>query len=201
MVIRREISCICQWALFLAAVVLICSLSVAQEKFDPNGINCDGWRKRDLGLGQAGMNICAMRDANAARKRLAQLVDELRKKLLNEAKKFGTNEAVQWQRLAQTQKVWEQFIAKVCEWESGFFEGGSVRPAVQGLCIADHATERIEHLRNFLCWGEQMQEECPRSRAYANDTNTDLTPRSSRQRATTNLTPPTPTGPPAAADR
>ena len=197
----KRIQAISLCGLFLAAVVLVCSFSIAQDRFDPDKINCEGWRKKDLGLGQAGMNICAIRDANAARKKLAQLVEELRKKLLSEAKKFGTNEAMQWQRLAETQKIWEQFVAKDCEWESGFFEGGSVQPMIQAGCIAGQTTDRTEHLRNFLCWGEQMSEECPRSRAYARDAKADLPSPSSRQRATTNPMTPSRTAPPAAADR
>jgi uncharacterized protein YecT (DUF1311 family) len=165
MVTRNKLHASSLCGLLLAAVMPICSFSIAQERFNPDTINCDGWRQ--LGLDNMGETVCAMRDASAARKKLAQLLEELRNKFASEAKKFGTNEAMQWERLAQSQKIWEAFVEKDCEWETGFLEGGSMQPKIEALCIADNTTQRVEHLRNFLCWGEQNSKECPRSRAYA----------------------------------
>lgn len=110
------------------------------------------------------MNICAMRDADAARKKLVALIEELRVKLLQDQTKLGTPAARQWQRLEQNQRSWEQLSQKDCEWESAFFDGGSMQPMVESLCIMRQTKERIDRLRVFLC--EAYSGECLRSQAY-----------------------------------
>jgi uncharacterized protein YecT (DUF1311 family) len=152
---------------FLTAGLLISSSPTAQEKSGWDSINCAGWQKTDLGLGQMGMTICASRDADAARKKLSQLLAELHSKFLTNAKKFPiikNSEQAQVKRLTQSQNSWEQFVTQACEWESAFYEGGSMQPMVNSLCIADYTTDRIEHLRRFLC--DDMRD-CSRARAYA----------------------------------
>jgi hypothetical protein len=100
------------YPLFLTVLIFVYSSANAQDRRNPNKIDCEGWTKKDLNLCQMGMNECAIRDANAAQKKLTQLISELRATFLANQKKFGTSEMLRWQQLEQSQKSWEQSYRK-----------------------------------------------------------------------------------------
>jgi len=125
---------------------------------------CSDWMRKKLS--QTEMNICSAKDAEAERARLERLLQELRNNF-----KAGKDER-QWKRLEGNQKDWEQWVRNDCQWESDFFEGGSIQPMVSSLCIANAAANRIDRLRIFLCEGAGMTGECDRSRAYSIENET-----------------------------
>jgi uncharacterized protein YecT (DUF1311 family) len=111
---------------------------------------------REGGQTQFQMNVCAGQKADAAKKRLAALVAELDGNIRPQAR----------QALVRIQARWVELRDSDCEWERGFFEGGSVAPLVYASCIASQTELRIDRLKLFLCEGAGMTGPCDASRKY-----------------------------------
>jgi uncharacterized protein YecT (DUF1311 family) len=139
-----------------AVVILLVQTGFSQAASAPD--ICAEWMSKPLS--QRDMNICARQAADTERARLQRLLDELRRKLTAE------KDQRQWQRLENLQKDWEQFARTDCNWESGFFEGGSMQPMINSLCMANATANRIDRLRIFLCEGEGTKGECKEAQAY-----------------------------------
>lgn len=52
--------------------------------------------------------------------------------------------------LREAQRAWIRFRDAECELQSSEFEGGSMRPAVHALCLADLSKKRAEALEDML---------------------------------------------------
>lgn len=144
-------------ALVSGAVIVTCTMVLAQHADDAEALDCTRWMSKNLS--QTEMNTCAERDAHQNKERLKALVEELRRKL-------GPHEPEQWSGLETNQKAWEAFVEQDCRWESAFFERGSAQPMVHANCIADATARRIDRLSIFLCEGGGMTGPCPESKRY-----------------------------------
>jgi len=98
----------------------------------------------------------AARGADASKRRLASLLQELEPKLDSKAR----------QELRVIQAQWERLRGKDCEWERGLFEGGSIAPTVYWSCVQARTQERIDRLKILLCEGAGMTGPCEASRKY-----------------------------------
>jgi len=105
---------------------------------------------------QAEMNKCAVNNAEQAKRRLGQLIQEL-------AAKMGAD---QYARLLAIEAKWERLAKEHCTWDADFFAGGSVRPMWYATCLARQYGERIDALRIGLCEGHGMTGECEASLRY-----------------------------------
>jgi len=54
-----------------------------------------------------------------------------------------------------------------CQWQSSFFEGGSIQPTERSTCLSSVIWNRIDELRLNLCEGRGMTGECAASKKYA----------------------------------
>ncbi len=55
------------------------------------------------------------------------------------------------QQLANNQEIWTRLKEQDCEWVASFFEGGSMAPMQQRLCMAACNQKRIDFLKNAYC--------------------------------------------------
>ncbi|TAG62574.1 MAG: DUF1311 domain-containing protein [Oscillatoriales cyanobacterium] len=76
----------------------------------------------------------------AADKKLNQVYQQLQPKLNSKQK----------QRLIVAQRSWLKFRDESCDYEAGYFEGGSVAPSIYGYCRARVTKERIKDLEGYL---------------------------------------------------
>ena len=117
----------------------------------PESVDCN-----QGGTTQYEMNVCAARAAEESTSKLQALLDELQVNL----------EPSERDELQGIQKVWEAYRERDCRWEGGFFEGGSVAPAVYAYCIKARTDERVDRLKILLCEGAGMTGPCKASEKY-----------------------------------
>jgi uncharacterized protein YecT (DUF1311 family) len=89
---------------------------------------------------QTEMNICAGKAFEAADAVLNQVYQKLRS-MLDEAEKAQLKEA---------QTAWLKYRDANCEFVSGQFEGGTMRPMVHAGCLADVTKNRTAELRTQI---------------------------------------------------
>jgi uncharacterized protein YecT (DUF1311 family) len=103
---------------------------------------------------QTDMNECAARLFQWSDARLQRLLVAL----------ADTTRGDPLQPLADVQIAWEHFRETQCEWELNNFQGGSMGPMAEALCLADVTERRIDELKGFLCGpGGGI---CPESHIY-----------------------------------
>jgi uncharacterized protein YecT (DUF1311 family) len=68
-------------------------------------------------------------------------------------------DSVQLPHLREAQRAWIRLRDADCELEAAAFEGGSIRPMIELMCLADETRRRAAFLREFLpAEAEQMAE-------------------------------------------
>lgn len=104
---------------------------------------------------QSEMNGCYAREAERVRELLAALLLELEKRHPKES-----------QELQRVQATWTTFRDAHCNWQAQFFDGGTIKPTIHSVCMADISWDRIEALKLDLCEGAGMTGPCEASRRY-----------------------------------
>ena len=89
---------------------------------------------------QVEMNLCAVRDFDAADAEMNRVYTRLRAAL----------DAEERPRLVEVQRAWLRFRDLQCAFESADFEGGSMRPFLHSSCMAGLTTERTRQLAAML---------------------------------------------------
>ncbi len=107
-------------------------------------------------LTQFDMNKCASEAADAAHHQLDALLDELHSHM----------SVAQYQELPSVQAKWEQIVQEHCQWEAGFFTGGSIQPMWLAGCQEKQYRQRIGALRFDLCEGHGLTGECEAAAKY-----------------------------------
>jgi uncharacterized protein YecT (DUF1311 family) len=86
---------------------------------------------------QAEMNICAANEYKAADAALNRVYQQLVAKL----------EAEEKVQLKEAQNAWIKYRDANCEFVADQYKGGSIRPMILGLCLADVTSRRTTELR------------------------------------------------------
>lgn len=107
-------------------------------------------------LTQMGINGCWQAQMEASDHRLTALLGDLEQVLT-------TAELAQ---LRSVQRLWLDYRRRHCQWQAGFFAGGSIRPMVYASCADGLTWERIAALKFNLCEGQGMTGACEASQRY-----------------------------------
>ena len=86
---------------------------------------------------QAAMNICAGQEYKTADTALNRVYQQLVAKLESEEK----------DQLKQAQTAWIKYRDTNCEFVADQYKGGSIRPMIYGLCLADVTRNRTSELK------------------------------------------------------
>ena len=89
---------------------------------------------------QAEMNICAGKEYQTADASLNRVYQQL-VAMLDSAEK---------DQLKQAQTAWIKYRDANCEFVGDQYKGGSIRPMIYGLCLADVTRNRTAELRNQI---------------------------------------------------
>ena len=89
---------------------------------------------------QAEMNICAGKEYQAADAELNQTYRKLVSMLDDEEKS----------QLKGAQNAWLKYRDANCEFVADQYKGGSIRPTISGLCLADMTRNRTAELKNQI---------------------------------------------------
>lgn len=89
---------------------------------------------------QADMNICWGKEYKAADATLNQVYGQLMRKL-DEAEKT---------QLKQVEAAWLKYRDANCEFVGDQYKGGSMRPMIVAICLADTTRNRTVELRNQI---------------------------------------------------
>jgi len=118
--------------LFLLLCTLVSGYAFAQgtKKADP----CTNAQS------QAEMNDCAGKEYKAADAVLNQVYRQLVAKLDDEEKS----------QLKEAQTAWLKYRDLNCDFVADQYKGGTIRPTIHGLCLADVTKNRTTELRNQI---------------------------------------------------
>src|SRR6266550_585350 len=94
---------------------------------------------------QAEMNICWGKEYKAADATLNQVYGQLMRKL-DEADKA---------QLKQVESAWLKYRDANCEFVADQYKGGTIRPMIEAMCLADTTRNRTTELRNQIKDREQ----------------------------------------------
>ena len=89
---------------------------------------------------QAEMNNCAGREYKAADAALNQVYKQL-VSMLDDTEKSGLKEA---------QVAWLKYRDTNCDFVADQYKGGSMRPMIHGLCLADMTSNRTTELKSQI---------------------------------------------------
>ena len=89
---------------------------------------------------QAEMNICAGKEYKTADATLNRVYQQLAAKL----------EAEEKAELKEAQTAWIKYRDNNCEFVANQYKGGSIRPMILGLCLADVTRNRAAELRTQI---------------------------------------------------
>ena len=89
---------------------------------------------------QAEMNICAGKEYKSADAELNQVYQKL-SSILNDEEKSQLKEA---------ENAWIRYRDLNCEFVADQYKGGSIRPMIHGLCLADVTRNRTAGLRSQI---------------------------------------------------
>jgi uncharacterized protein YecT (DUF1311 family) len=117
---------------FLMLLVPVGALTFAQETKKPTP--CADAQT------QADMNICWGKEYKAADATLNQVYGQLMRKL-DEADKA---------QLKQVEAAWLKYRDANCEFVGDQYKGGSIRPMIVAMCLADTTGNRTVELRNQI---------------------------------------------------
>ena len=102
-----------------------------------------GTKKSDLcanAQSQAQMNDCAGKEYKAADAALNQVYRQLVAMLDDEEKS----------QLKEAQTAWLKYRDLNCDFVADQYKGGTIRPMIHGLCLADVTKNRTNELRNQI---------------------------------------------------
>jgi uncharacterized protein YecT (DUF1311 family) len=89
---------------------------------------------------QAEMNICAGKEYKSADAALNRVYQQLLAKL----------EPAEKTQLKEAQTAWIKYRDANCDFVADQYKGGSIRPMIYGLCLADVTTNRTTELRTQI---------------------------------------------------
>jgi len=89
---------------------------------------------------QTDMNICWGKEYKAADATLNQVYGQLMRKL-DEAEKT---------QLKQVEAAWLKYRDANCEFVADRYKGGTIRPMIEAMCLADTTRNRTTELRNQI---------------------------------------------------
>jgi uncharacterized protein YecT (DUF1311 family) len=89
---------------------------------------------------QAEMNICAGKEFKTADAALNQTYQKL----------LAMLEAAEKAQLKEVETVWIKYRDTNCEFVADQYKGGSIRPMILGLCLADVTRNRTAELKNQI---------------------------------------------------
>lgn len=89
---------------------------------------------------QTEMNICAGREYKAADATLNRVYQQL----------VAMLDAAEKAQLKQAQTAWIKYRDANCEFVGDQYKGGSIRPMIYGLCLADVTQNRTVELRDQI---------------------------------------------------
>ena len=89
---------------------------------------------------QAEMNICAGKEYQAADAMLNQVYKQLVSMLDDEEKA----------QLRDVENAWLKYRDSNCDFVADQYKGGSIRPTIHGLCLADMTRNRTTELKNQI---------------------------------------------------
>ena len=95
----------------------------------------------ETAITQPELNACAARLYDWSDTRLRRLLDALR----------DTSRAEGLSSIASAQSAWEHFRNAQCVWVGEQYNGGSMAPMAESLCLADLTERRIDELKRYLC--------------------------------------------------
>lgn len=119
-------------AALIVAILLLGSFATSQVK--PKADPCANAQS------QAEMNICAGKEYKEADVLLNQVYRQLVAKLDDEEKS----------QLKEAQTAWLKYRDSNCEFVADQYKGGSIRPTIHGLCLAEMTRNRTTELRNQI---------------------------------------------------
>jgi uncharacterized protein YecT (DUF1311 family) len=114
------------------AILLLSSFTISQVKPKPDP--CANAQS------QAEMNICAGKEYKAADIVLNQVYRQLVSKLDDEEKL----------QLKEAQTAWLKYRDSNCEFVADQYKGGSIRPTIHGLCLAEMTRNRTSELKQQI---------------------------------------------------
>lgn len=91
---------------------------------------------------QAEMNMCAAAKFKAADAELNRVYNRLVSKL--------GEDSTQRERLKAAETAWLKYRDDNCEYESSFYEGGSIRPLIHSSCLERMTKARTAELRGQI---------------------------------------------------
>jgi len=120
------------WILYCLLILLTFGTAVGQgnKKSDP----CADAQS------QAEMNICAGKEYKAADATLNEVYRQLVSMLDNEDKS----------QLKEAQTAWLKYRDTNCEFVADQYKGGTIRPMIHGLCLADMTRNRATELKDQI---------------------------------------------------
>ena len=89
---------------------------------------------------QADMNICWGKEYKAADATLNQVYGQLMRKL----------DAADQTQLKQVEAAWLKYRDANCEFVADQYKGGTIRPMIEAMCLADTTRNRTVELRNQI---------------------------------------------------
>ena len=89
---------------------------------------------------QADMNICWGKEYKAADATLNQVYGQLMRKL----------DAADQAQLKQVEAAWLKYRDANCEFVADRYKGGTIRPMIEAMCLADTTRNRTVELRNQI---------------------------------------------------
>ena len=114
------------------AILLFSSITFSQVKPKPD--TCASAQS------QAEMNICAGKEYKEADVVLNQVYRQLIAKLDDEEKS----------QLKEAQTAWLKYRDSNCEFVADQYKGGSIRPMIHGLCLAEMTRNRTSELKQQI---------------------------------------------------
>ena len=107
-------------------------------------------------MSQSQMTECGVKQQQNSYQALQNLLEEIHQKM----------DAAIWADLAAVQRNWEVFRKGDCDIYLLIYEGGSIAPMMQQLCLDGHNQDRIMQLKYFVCDGNGMAGSCEESDKY-----------------------------------
>jgi uncharacterized protein YecT (DUF1311 family) len=111
---------------------------------------------QDSASTQAAMSVCTETDLLAARKRLNQLLAELR----------TTLPALHYSGLDSAQVAWRLYTQTECAWEATAYRGGSLEAMMHSSCLEAATWHRVRELAPLLCGLDRAEPRCRVAEPY-----------------------------------
>lgn len=123
---------------YLTCLVLMCAASTSllaqKKKTAPNPCR--------NAMSQPEINLCTRRIFEDATIKMTKVLAKVKQEISSDE---GALE-----KLGLAQKKWLEYRDATCDSEAFLYTGGSIRPTILNICLADVTQERISRLKIFL---------------------------------------------------